>query len=367
MPSRPSIRQRNTAACTWSPSRSSDEPAITWPEPRRGIVLAGQPQLEPGAALAAAAVVDGRDARVLRPPAARRPRPAGRSPARRRARPRRAGAARAPASACCSSTSAEMARSASSSSHRGGTSVSDTVPRPSTRRPRGLAAHAGHVGAHAAEVGRRRDRLELERRACPPAPPASRRRSPRSRAPPGSAVGLRPSNRIVMPDRAVPWMSWAASKKESASAGALTARAAAAARRRTRGRCPRRRSRAGGARPGAATDPTRPPSAPDAATARITARVGGSEQQQADDVGDEPRRDQERAAEDHEHPVDHLAVRHSPSAMRVVEAPPDRRGPATQEQRAEHRIGREEQDRQRCSDRVADLEDHVQLRERDDA
>ena len=39
-----------------------------------------------------------------------------------------------------------------------------------------------------------------------------------------------------------------ASKKDSASAGSLTARAAAAARRRTRGRCPRRRSCAGAAR-----------------------------------------------------------------------------------------------------------------------
>ena len=65
MPSRPSRRQRNTAACTCDrlelERRARDHRARA----AARVLLARQPQLEAGAALAPAAVVDGRDARVL--------------------------------------------------------------------------------------------------------------------------------------------------------------------------------------------------------------------------------------------------------------------------------------------------------------
>ena len=77
MPSRPSSRQRNTAACTWTPSRSSDEPAIT--ARSRG---AGSPR--PAATARARRCAGGR--RRRRRSRCGRPRPRG------RARPRRAAA-----------------------------------------------------------------------------------------------------------------------------------------------------------------------------------------------------------------------------------------------------------------------------------
>jgi hypothetical protein len=62
-----------------------------------------------------------------------------------------------------------MVRTASSSSHLGLRHGPEAVHGPAPR----LTAHARHVRAHAAELGGRRDGLELERQpiaeACPPA------------------------------------------------------------------------------------------------------------------------------------------------------------------------------------------------------
>ena len=120
-----------------------------------------------------------------------------------------------------------MPRTASSSSQLGGTSVSETVPRQSTWRPAASPrtrvtcartpprSAGGETGSNSSES------------VC-----ASSARQPLSvgsiAGPSGSATGFLPSNRIVAPERAVPWMSWAASKKDSASAGALTARVSGA-------------------------------------------------------------------------------------------------------------------------------------------
>ena len=217
-------------------------------------------------------------------------------------------------------------------------------PRQSTWRPAASPRTRTTRALHAARDPPRRHRLELERRACRPARRASPPRVCSIDGPSGSATGLRPSNRIVAPDRAVPWMSCAGSKKDSASAGALTARAPAgplvvlaggalhvvvAAGVRAR-RPPATRSSAHAGAP---------------ACAATTRARGREQQQQADDVGEEARRDQERAAEDHEHAVDHLAVRHPALRQGLVEAPPDRPALGAEQQRAEHRIGRQQQDR----------------------
>ena len=102
-----------------------------------------------------------------RPPGRRRPRPAGRPPPRRRGPTAPRGRRASATSACCSSTSAVMPRTASSSSHCGGTSVSRDGAEPVHAPPGRLAAHAGHLGAHAAEVRGRRYGLELERERVP--------------------------------------------------------------------------------------------------------------------------------------------------------------------------------------------------------
>ena len=88
-------------------------------------VLAGQPQLEPGLALAPVAVVDGRDARVLDraapPPSTHEP--AGHALVAVAARAARRGA-RARARPARASKTAASVRSASSSAQRGGSTVS---------------------------------------------------------------------------------------------------------------------------------------------------------------------------------------------------------------------------------------------------
>src|SRR3712207_7597035 len=52
-------------------------------------------------------------------------------------------------------------------------------------------------------------------------------------------------------------------------------------------------------------------------------------------VGDEARRDQEGAAEDHENAVEHLAVGHLALGERRVEAPPDAPSLRPEKQRSE--------------------------------
>ena len=57
---------------------------------------------------------------------------------------------------------------------------------------------------------------------------------------------------------------------------------------------------------------------------RITARVGGSSSSAPTMSVTEPRRQQERAAEDHQHAVEHLARGHPALGERRLEAPPRR-------------------------------------------
>src|SRR5918996_224020 len=92
----------------------------------------------------------------------------------------------------------------------------------------------------------------------------------------------------------------------------------------------------------------------------------GDQEGQADDVRQEPGRDQEGAAEDHEHAVHDLAVWHPAGRQRLVEATPDRAALGAEEHRSEHRVGSQQQDRPDRADGVPDLEDHVQLDDRDD-
>ena len=188
MPSRPSRRQRKTAvhlkALELERRAGDHEPGAA-----PGL-LAREPELEPGGLLAPAAVVDRRDAGFLDLDQRRPPR-AGRSPARRRGRRRRGGRRASASRACCSSTSAETLRSASSSSQRGGSCVSDTVPRPSTVRPAGLALHArrGRAprrGPPAARPARTRARAGPAARLASPCPVAS------TRGPSGNASGRGP-------------------------------------------------------------------------------------------------------------------------------------------------------------------------------
>src|SRR4051795_7026552 len=85
-----------------------------------------------------------------------------------------------------------------------------------------------------------------------------------------------------------------------------------------------------------------------------------------EDVGDEARREQEGAAEDHQHAVEHLARRRPPGLERLVEAPPRDPPLRAHQQRAEDRVGDQDRDRPPDADLLADLDDHGQLRDRDD-
>ena len=101
-------------------------------------------------------------------------------------------------------------------------------------------------------------------------------------------------------------------------------------------------------------------------TRRITRARRRQQEQQAEDVGDEAGGQQQRAAEDHEHAVGHLARGRPAALQRLVEAPPRRAALRAHQQRAEDRVGDEERDRPPHPDRLADLDDHRQLGDRDD-
>ena len=103
-----------------------------------------------------------------------------------------------------------------------------------------------------------------------------------------------------------------------------------------------------------------------ATSRRTSARVGGIRRTRPTMSVRKPGRDQEGAAEDDQHAVDQLAVGHAARRHRLVEAAPGRPALGAQEQRAEHGVGREQGDRRDRPDGVADLQDHVQLCERDD-
>ena len=206
MPSRPSSRHAKTAACTCSPSsverRARDHAAR---RRARGKSSLGQPQLEPGAALAAVAVVDGGQPGVLDGlrlalvDAARRCTRSSPCP------PPRAAAGRARAAHGRRRTGTVMLRMASSSSQAGGAiGRGPRCPgsRRACRRPpraRGTRAMLGAV-----ERDLRRERLEAQLE-------AARQRGAQA---PSPSLELRPlaehrracvpSNSSVVPDRAVP-------------------------------------------------------------------------------------------------------------------------------------------------------------------
>src|SRR6266511_1894721 len=94
--------------------------------------------------------------------------------------------------------------------------------------------------------------------------------------------------------------------------------------------------------------------------------AGGEEEQQAEDVGDEPGRQQQRPADDHHRPVEGLARRHAALGQREVEAPPRRAALGAQQHRPEDPVEEEQGDGRPHADRPADLDDDVQLDERDD-
>ena len=99
---------------------------------------------------------------------------------------------------------------------------------------------------------------------------------------------------------------------------------------------------------------------------RTSARVGGSSSTSPKTSRDEAGRQQERAAEDHERAVEHLARRRAARGERLVEAPPGRAALRAHQHRPEDRVGDQQRDRPQRADRLPDLDDHVDLRDRDD-
>ncbi len=99
---------------------------------------------------------------------------------------------------------------------------------------------------------------------------------------------------------------------------------------------------------------------------RMSARVGGSRNSSAEDVGDEPGGQQQRAAEDDQHAVGDLARGHPAAADRLVEAAPRDAALRAHEQRAEDRVDDEQPDRPPDADRLAHLDDHRELGDRHD-
>ena len=82
-------------------------------------------------------------------------------------------------------------------------------------------------------------------------------------------------------------------------------------------------------------------------------------------VGQEARGEQQRAAEDHEHAVGHLARGDAAGPSTSLKRRHAIR-PASASQRAEDRVGDQDGDRPPDADRLADLDDHRELGDRDD-
>ena len=61
-----------------------------------------------------------------------------------------------------------------------------------------------------------------------------------------------------------------------------------------------------------------------------------------------------------------LAAGEAPLGERLVEAAPGAAALVAQQQRAEHRVGQQQRQGRHDPDRLADLDDHVQLDDRDD-
>ena len=199
-----------------------------------------------------------------------------------------------------------MLRTASSSSHSGGERVSASVPRQSTPPP--AWPRTRQIRALTLFNPPPRDPAAARGQAAREASPASCRRRPRRLAR-RMAVGLRPSKRMVAPERVVPYSSCAGSKKATASAGALTARAG-------------RRSVLVAVLdvvppPAPGGRPEGQPAAESGDHHPADQRACGRQQEhQADHVRDEAGADQERAAEDHQHAVEQLAGARGPRSSR---------------------------------------------------
>ena len=88
------------------------------------------------------------------------------------------------------------------------------------------------------------------------------------------------------------------------------------------------------------------------------------QQQQPDHIRDEARSQQEGAAEDHERAVQDLAVRHAAGRERLAERRPCPAALRAQQPRAHDRVDDQERHGRQGADRLADLDDHVDLRDR---
>ena len=317
------------------PRAASDEPA-THASRTRG---AGSPR--PAATARARRCAGGprrrRRSRSARPrPSAARRRRAGSAVtqlvavAERAARPARA----ARATACSRRTARRPRAARRAPSHAGGACVSLTVPRQSTVVPADLAARpcrrarATPPRSAPSAIGSKLElEAALELRARQPSPAGLDLAAPRR------ATSARlPSNSSVTPARAVPCSSRAGSKNAIASAGVA-----------------HRSSRGGsvavlgggaldvvvgrGARRATGRTATRDHAAADrllTISAGRAPRVGGRSSRRPNTSVMKPGRDQEGAAEDHEHAVHAPRGAASGPAQRLVEAAPD--GPSLRAQ-----------------------------------
>ncbi len=242
----------------------------------------------------------------------------------RRAPAPRAGGARSPGTRCarrrrrrwCAGRRARPTRAARGSRRRCRGSS------PCARRPSRAPRRRGRSTPPSRAPSATGSELERER-ALQLGPPAAAVRLDLA-APSGARGSPRPRTAASRPPRALACSPCSGSKNAIESAGPLTARAAAARPAGARWRCPPRRSRGAPGRWAGATVMR-------AVMRRAISlrgdpqdqRAGGRQQQrQADDVGDEPGRDQEGAAEDHRHAVLDLAVGHPTRRQGLVEAAP---------------------------------------------
>src|ERR1700709_994966 len=96
-------------------------------------------------------------------------------------------------------------------------------------------------------------------------------------------------------------------------------------------------------------------------------RPGGRDQQdQAEDVGDESGSQEQGAANDDQEAVDHLLAGEAALRERLVEAAPGTATLVFEQEGAEQGVGQEQAQGRPEADRFADLDDHVELRDRDD-
>ena len=323
-------------------------------------LLAGQPQLEPGAVLAAAAVVDGRYASVLDLEQRVLLDQAGGDLARPRGPPRLAGGARARAARGARPRSPRCSAARRAPPSAAGSGLGDG-PEAVDGPAGGLAPHPRDVGLDAAQVHRRRGRLELEReRALQLGAPAAARRLDRGAVGERQGLPVPEQDGRARPRRPVDVVGGVEEgqrKRRSAHRSSPRPGLVVLAGRAldvvvAHGGAPARH-----AHPGEA--------AQRASRLDDGARVGGSSSIRPTMSVMNPGVIRNAPPKITSTPSMHLAVRHPARRERLVEAPPDGAALRAQQQRAEHGVGGQQQDRPDRADRVADLEDHVQLRQRD--